>query len=614
VTGEELKRQQIRHAADALRSLPGVSVSAVNGRAGLAQVRIRGAEGNHTLVIIDGVEANLAADGEFDFSNLLTEDIDRIEVLRGSQSALYGSGALGGVVNIITRSGKGPLTLRTRAEGGSFNTQDAAVSVSAGNDRAWGIIGLQGRRSDGFNISAVGDEEDGNAFTNFYMKGGVQIFDNLQVNGVLRQTRKDGERDAENGGLPVGSLLEQFDVANRFSTDVFLLGLEAKLSTLDDKWLHSFRFDRNVSGIRDTENNPFAANAFFIVPNTEDFESVTNRVRYTSTAIFDTRAWANSQHFLTGLVEHESDNFIYSDSQGFNNGVTRSREQTGYAAELRGEYFDNLFLTASVRHDDSNVFEDFTAWRTSGSLRIPGTVFRLHASAGTGQKAPSLFELYGRAFFSPPNPDLQPEESKGWDAGVEALLDGGNFIIDTTYFSTDLTNKIDPLWRVNLPGTATREGIEVAATWHLTPALTLAGAYTYLHAEEADGTQEIRRPEHAARLDINYGFDNGRGNVLLSTIYNGDMTDDALRIAAPYDPVWGGFFSRATVVLDDYVLMSATASYQISPGVELYGRVENLLNDDYQEVYGFETADIAAYAGLRFTYVEEATRAWAEGR
>src|SRR5690606_8519628 len=134
ITGEDLQRQQVRHAADALRSLPGVSVSRTGSPAGLTQVRIRGGETNHTLVLIDGIEANVASDGIFDFSDLLTEDIERIEVVRGPQSALYGSNAVGGVINIVTRSGKGPLAVTARAEAGSFGTRGGAVGISGGNE------------------------------------------------------------------------------------------------------------------------------------------------------------------------------------------------------------------------------------------------------------------------------------------------------------------------------------------------------------------------------------------------------------------------------------------------------------------------------------------------
>src|SRR5215475_3908508 len=135
ITGEDLRRQQVRNAADALRSLPGVAVNRQGGAGSITQVRIRGAEANHTLVLIDGIEANNTADGEFDFSNLSAEDIERIEVIRGPMSSLHGSNAVGGVINIITRRGGGPMTVSVRTEAGSFASNDVAVRLSGGSDR-----------------------------------------------------------------------------------------------------------------------------------------------------------------------------------------------------------------------------------------------------------------------------------------------------------------------------------------------------------------------------------------------------------------------------------------------------------------------------------------------
>src|SRR5690606_13883637 len=153
ITGEDLQRQQIRHAADALRSMPGVSVNRTGSPAGLSEVRIRGAEHNQTLVLIDGIEANIGSSGGFDFSNLSTEDIERIEVIRGPHSALYGSNAIGGVINIITKKGGGPLSITARAEGGSFGTKSGAARVSGGNGRVWGAATVQHESSEGFNIA-----------------------------------------------------------------------------------------------------------------------------------------------------------------------------------------------------------------------------------------------------------------------------------------------------------------------------------------------------------------------------------------------------------------------------------------------------------------------------
>src|SRR5262245_5308704 len=195
VTGEELRRQQVRSAADALRGLPGVAVNRQGGVGSITQVRIRGAEGNHTLVLIDGIEANNATDGEFDFSNLSAEDIERIEVIRGPMSSLHGSNAVGGVVNIITRRGHGPMTASLRSEAGSFGTNDIVARLSGGNDQANLSISAEKRRTDGFNIAPVGGEKDGSGLNTLSLRAGVKLMEDVVLNVSLRNMEKHADRD-----------------------------------------------------------------------------------------------------------------------------------------------------------------------------------------------------------------------------------------------------------------------------------------------------------------------------------------------------------------------------------------------------------------------------------
>ena len=181
VTGKQLQERQIRHAADALRSVPGVSVSETGGFGGLTQVRLRGAEANHVLVLIDGIEINRTTDGFFDFASLLAEDIERIEVLRGPQSGVWGSNALAGVINIVTADGKGPAQVRARVEGGSFESRSGNISLRGGNDFVHGLVSLTSRETRGVNVSNFGYEDDGSRQVNVRAKGGVQLTDALSI-------------------------------------------------------------------------------------------------------------------------------------------------------------------------------------------------------------------------------------------------------------------------------------------------------------------------------------------------------------------------------------------------------------------------------------------------
>jgi vitamin B12 transporter len=598
VTGEDIRARQIRNAVDAIRSLPGVAVSNSGGGGQNVQVRIRGAEGNHTLVIIDGVEANDTNSGEFDFANLSADDIERIEVLRGVQSGLYGSRAIGGVINIITKGGKGPLTFRSRAEGGSFGTRDVAGSVSAGNDRGYFAASYNFQEADGFNISETGNEKDGWERQTFNLRSGASIVEGISVDFNLRRSNLSTQFDTTNFFAPNFVPQTPVDSGNLADTSIWLGGGKVTWQLFDGGFTQVV--GGNFNSTTSDQTDDFG---------TSTYENTRERFYYLSTARFGSPQ-TGMKHAVSGLAEKEMESFTPSAS--FTDSLERNRERTAFAAEYRGEYLDRIFPTASIRHEDNDTFQDFTTWKTALSVDMHELGFRPHASVGTAVATPGMFEQFGSvlgAFIG--NPNLIPEESFGWDAGVEFYLLNGQAAVDVTYFDANLENEIVTVGNtvVNIQGESQRRGVEVAARWLFSPNVTIGAAYTWLQSADPSGVSEIRRPEHTARADVNYTFADGRGTLNVAGFYNGATTDLAFFNLPPPD-----FFGSSFVDLDSYFLLNAAASYQLSPGVQVFGRVENALNEDYQDVFGFETADIAAYVGLRFTYVEEATRAWAEGR
>ena len=589
VTGDDIRRQQIRYAADALRSLPGVSVGRTGSFGGLTSVRIRGAESNHTLVIIDGVVANDTNNGLFDFSDLSAENIERIEVIRGPQSGLYGSNALGGVVNIVTKGGKGPMELTLRTEGGSFGTFDYAARLSGGNDQAWGSVAYNERHSTGFNIAPVGTEKDGATLKTLMTKGGVRIVDGLVLDFTLRYSDKRGDRDTE-GGAP-GTLAVQVDDPAKFANTVFLGGLNLRWDTLDGALTHVLRGTRNAQ-----QNTDFATFGGFPSVSRNDSEAV--KYGYLGTWRFDTPALVQSSHALTVLLEHENEKF--TPLSDFADGLTRSRERVATALEYKGEVLKRLNFTGNIRYDDNSTFASFTTWRLAASLKVPELGLRPHSSIGTAVKLPTMYEQFGfiPGFFTP-NPNLVPEESKGWDAGLEFSAFSRRAVLDVTYFKQNLLNKITTTFvggastAINLPGISHRDGIEVSTRFALTQTLLLSGAYTHLTATDSKGLTEIRRPSDSGRVDLAYLFAGGRGIASVSALYNGVMSDTAFRLP---------FFVNERVALHDYWLLNIAGSYKIQPGVELFARVENLLNEKYQEIYGYNTPGVGAFGGLKLTF------------
>ncbi|MGE0767209.1 MAG: TonB-dependent receptor plug domain-containing protein [Hyphomicrobiaceae bacterium] len=592
VTAAELERQQVRHAADALRGLPGVSVSRLGSVAGQTQVRIRGAEANQTLVLVDGIVANQPGTGEFDFSDLPAEQIERIEVIRGAQSSLYGSGAVGGVVNIITKRGRGPASTTVWAEAGGYKTAGGGATVSGGNDRAHGLLSYSVRNSNGFNISVDGNETDASAVRSFIMKGGVSPTENFSVDVVVRNVDKRGDRDGDLFAL--SGLSRQTDTFSHFATNLWLAGIEAKLDTFDKRLQHRVRYNFAQTLLEDTDVGDFGS---FYARN----DNRRRNAAYQATLDLGTPSLAGIlRHSLTGLVEYDYETF----NQVTGDNLTRERSRLAFAGEYRADLFDRLTVTGNLRRDDNDSFDDFSTWRVAASLRTTGRRswwgLRPHASYGTAVKLPGMVEQFGQFAGFVPNSSLKAEESTGWDAGVELSLARGAFVVDATYFSANLENEIVtrflPFFQStveNLPGESTREGVELAARWRPVTWLSLGASYTWLDARDDQGVPEIRRARDSGRLDATMSFAGGRGSVTVAATYNGTMNDFAFGLPN---------FDTVRVRLDDYWLATIAARYELRPGVEIFGRIENLFDVDYQEVYGFQTAGAAAYAGLKVKF------------
>ena len=395
--------------------------------------------------------------------------------------------------------------------------------------------------------------------------------------------------------MAAGTLAVQTDNPSYFALERWIAGVEARLELFDGKWVQILSANHNSTVNEDTSVTGFGT--FFSKNDGED-----NKISYLSTLRVDSPDFLSARHFLTWLVEFEEELFTPKTADN----VERSREHIGYVAEYRGEYFDQLFVSGNIRHDDNDRFDDQTTWRATAALKVTDVELsavgiRLHGSAGTAVKNPTLFEQFGfiPAFFTP-NPNLTPEESFAWDAGAEVKFLGGKLVVDATYFKADLENQIATRFlpnftstAVNLVGTTYRQGIELTAAVDVTPELTLRGAYTWLDTEEPSGLRSIRRAENSGRIDIDYRFDEGRGKIHGAAVYNGEAEDIAFRLP---------FFAVERVTLDEYWLLSMAASYEVQKGIEVFGRVENILDEDYQEVFGFDTAGAAVYGGVKVTF------------
>jgi vitamin B12 transporter len=592
VTGEELEQRQVRFVADALRQIPGFAVSRRGSYGGMTQVRVRGAEANQLLVMIDGVEVSETSTGEFDFGSLLVGEIDRIEVLRGPQSASFGSNAMAGVVNIITRRGeRNGFSSTAKAETGTDGTGFGSVAVSGGAENYDLALSGAFRRNEGFNISDFGSEKDGDRNGTLNGKINVDLAPNLAVDGTLRFVDRESEVDPQDftfGSPTTGYVIDGLD--DRTATQELFGSVGATYVALDGALTHRARFTGSETQRDNYDQGTIASE-----------EGSRTNATYQATYAFDTPGFLQAKHQITGGAEWEHERFLPSQLTS-----TLERNTHSLVAEYRGEFLDQFYLNAAARNDWNDRFEDATTFSLSGAWRIPNTQTRLHASVGSGVTNPTFYEQFG---FLPDtfvgNPNLVPEESIGWDIGVEQGFFDRRLVLDVTYFNQNLTNEITTVFGsapdffsspINRDGKSKRQGVEVSATVALWDNFSATASYTYTDATEqtlAGGPRlrEVRRPEHAGSISANYRFDEDRAQVFGEVVFNGKMIDNAFVPALP-----------ARVTLDSYTVINVGGSYKLNDHLEAYGRIENLLDEDYEEVFSYNAPGRTAFIGVKGTF------------
>lgn len=571
ITREAIEASGQTSVAEVLRSVAGVDVLRSGGPGQATSVFIRGANSNHTKVLIDGLPANDpgSPNRAFDFSFLTVDQIQRIEVLRGPQSTLYGSDAMGGVINIITIRGEGPPTAKASVMGGRYGTFRPAASVSGGDDDFYYSVGGSYYDTDGFSAAS---RPPGNVEDDYYRTGtiagrfGTNVTSWLNLDLVTRYSDNDTATDGFDfvTGLPTddNSSLEQ--------DNTFIRG-QATAALLNGLWTHTFgagytQYDRQSFG-------------FFGGP----FYGRSGHLDYQNEAI---------------LLEAPGQRLIATSGVAFLEEVAltttfpppafaalsaRNRQgNLGGFALLSYDLNDRLFLTGGGRWDDySRAGNAFTYRFTSRYLLDRQTA--LHGAIGTGFRAPALAELFGAGG----NPNLRSERSKGWEAGLERSFFDNRTTLDVTYFRNDFNDLIQfpfPLFTGQNVGLARTSGVEITSLWRLSQATTSFVNYTYTSTLNRDtGTALLRRPRNKWSFGTSRNFCCNRANLTWSADYVGDRLDI------------GGLIG------DSYWLINLAGSYRASDRWRLFGRIDNLLDEEYEEVVGFRSTDIAGYAGAELT-------------
>jgi vitamin B12 transporter len=597
ITRAEIERRNPQYLTELLRDVPGFAVSRNGGAGAQTQVRVRGAEGNHLLVLIDGIEANdFSQNDEFDFAHLTASDVERVEIVRGPQSALWGSDALAGVVNIITRDAKRPLEIDGQAEYGAFGTKQGALAVGGNRGTLRGRLSLSYLDAGGINVASRGTEDDGYRNATVNLKLGWQPIERLQL--ALNGRVTDAENEFDTPDFDTLFDGRNRDVPATIDLVQGYVGGRAELATFERHWTHTLKAgwtklgnvteDPTDAGTRRTEGRKYA-------------------LGYQSNWRFDTRWMLALAHSFTLAADYDLEEFTQRGPVVFGADPNQNHRHhtVGYIGEYRATLAEFTSLGISGRWDDNSDFADIGTFRVSFAQELPisGTV--LSAAYGTGHKAPTFSERYG--FFSNGglpfigNENLEPEQSHGYEIGIRQTLWAGRASLGATYFNEKLTDEIDGFvfdgigifTAANRAGTSRREGVELSTRVALTEQLAVNGSYTYLDATELSNglrLDEVRRPHHQGALSANWRGLAERLTLDAHLTHNGKRDDLTF-----LPPTFAGRTELAA-----YTLAGISAAYQITKSVALTARVENLFDDEYQDVFDFQTEGVSGFVGFKF--------------
>ena len=573
ITPEDVVRRQATTLPAALNGAAGAPIqTGANG--GFTSLFIRGAASSQSLFFIDGIRAS---DSNALYGNFLggasTMATDRIEVVRGPQSTIYGADAIGGVVTIAMQRGAGEPESAVFAEVGSFDTFRATLSSQ-------GEVGENAYNASLTGLTTQNDREN-NDFESLTAAARVdhRVNETINVGGTVRAVRGVYGSPGANVGFGANDPDNEERETNALST-VF-----AEFTPSTD-WS-----GRVTLGGQNRE----------LVSEDPTFNTKTRTTTH--------RGVLDAQTTYSGLDTHRVTFGGTGEWQHFNHDGfgSPSAHTTDGAVFVQDEWtpVEHLFFTAGLRHDQLESFGGHTTGRGTAAWQVVPDRLKLRGSYGTGFRAPSFLELYGFApdpFFGDyiGNPDLDPEEARGWDAGIDYLLPNKRGTIGVTYFRNDYRDLINGFVFVPGPpvfftsenvGKAVTKGVEVSAEVHVTNTVRASGAYTYLEARDRSANVRLlRRPRHTATLDLwndfGGGFSAGAGATFAADAEDIDS-------ASPFGARTEG---------EDYVVARVYAAWAMNDRLTLKARVENLFDEEYEMVNGFPSLGIGAFAGAEWRF------------
>lgn len=553
---------------DVLRQLPAIATTSNGGAGKATTLRIRGEEGFRTLTIFDGLRLADPSGPQVgpQLEHMLSSGVARVEILRGPQGLSYGADA-GGVVNITSRQGAEGLQATLDAQSGKFSTEQFTATVSGATAQLDGFLAVSDFSTDGFNTLAadtVLNDNDGYANTTIHGRAGIKLTETLRLDFVHRDVAGDSQED---GCYDLTSFATVHDCRALFD----MQSSRAALSYAGAYFSHSLAYSTTHT---ERDNLSLGGSAFAS-------EGELNRWEYVGSA-------TNLPGF--NLV------FGADLEEALNNGT--GRNNTGVYLEYLSGFSDSLYLTAGVRHDHNDDFGTNTSHRVSSAWLIDmadDATLKFKGSYGTGFRAPSPYEIaYNTGPFSwPPAAlvTLKQETSSGFEAGGE-YLQGNNLRLEAIYFDQQVEDAIDfdlagfSGYLQDL-GTSYSRGVELGGEISLGDAWQLSANYTHNETERPNGQQRLRRPKHLINLGVAWFTLQDKLNLNAYYRISRDSIDQT---------------GNTSVPLDDFAVLDISVNYSVTPGIQVYGRLENALDEDYREITGYNTAGRAAYIGFRLNY------------
>lgn len=562
-------------ATDLLRGMTGFAVSQSGGPGSVTEVRLRGAEANHLLVSIDGISINDPALGSsVDFANLDLIGTQQIEVLPGAQTALWGSDALAGVIDIETTPAPGTVAHHLAIDGGSDDTVSEAIELADARQPWYYALAARHTRTDGTNIALTGSENDGYRNTTLHLNTGYR-----GERGSLRVVARTVDAMSQYDPTPYPDYVPQdgdleLDVHQRIG------GIAGSYRLLPN-------WDQRIALTHyDAHNDNFENDL-----RTASTDGAKTRIGYQTDFHLDAAR-------LTLAYDYQREDFAQTAAVTDFGDPNQHQHYTsnGVVAEVAGS-LSRVTATLSTRYDDNSDFKNASSYRAALKVALsPDT--NLYLTGGTGRKNPTFTERYG---YTPDtfigNASLRPEESKSASLTLTQQL--GSAALRIALYHDELTDEIDGFvfdpdlggfTARNINGTSHRDGVELALDYGMTDATDVHVDFSYVDATEPDGARELRRPRYSGRLLIDQRWFAERLSLQLGVTYSGNRDD------ASY-----ATFPAARVDLGAYTLIHCAARLKLSERFEVTGRIENLSDEHYEDVFGYATPGRRGFVGLRVT-------------